>query len=219
MYSFARHPEIRVVDEPFYAHYLNRTGLDHPGREDVLKSQSLDCDEIFAQLNNTASAILYAKNMAHHMRYIPLESFTGWKHFFLIRHPALLIRSFAKVIEQPTLKDIGSIDQTAQFRYLSEIGEDPVVVDSNELLKDPPKVLHKLCEALGIPYSSTMLSWPRGGRPEDGVWAEYWYRGVHQSTGFGEPKDVNVDVPEHCRELLEEALPNYQLLFSHALKA
>ena len=35
MYSFSRRPDTKVVDEPFYAHYLSTTGIDHPGREAV----------------------------------------------------------------------------------------------------------------------------------------------------------------------------------------
>ena len=38
MYSFSRRPDTKVVDEPFYAHYLSTTGIDHPGREETLLS-------------------------------------------------------------------------------------------------------------------------------------------------------------------------------------
>ena len=31
-----------VSDEPFYAHYLAQTGLDHPGREDVIAAGETD---------------------------------------------------------------------------------------------------------------------------------------------------------------------------------
>ena len=42
MYSFAQRADTRVVDEPLYAHYLARSGADHPGRDDVLASQDTD---------------------------------------------------------------------------------------------------------------------------------------------------------------------------------
>ena len=42
MYSFSRRPDTTVIDEPFYAHYLSTTGIDHPGREDTLKFMSAD---------------------------------------------------------------------------------------------------------------------------------------------------------------------------------
>ena len=33
MYSFSQRPDTVVIDEPFYAHYLVTTGIDHPSRE------------------------------------------------------------------------------------------------------------------------------------------------------------------------------------------
>ena len=42
MYSFAQRPDTIVFDEPLYAHYLRVTGIDHPGKEEVLASQEQD---------------------------------------------------------------------------------------------------------------------------------------------------------------------------------
>ena len=36
MRSWENRPDCRVVDEPLYAYYLAETGLDHPGREEVI---------------------------------------------------------------------------------------------------------------------------------------------------------------------------------------
>ena len=36
MRSWENRPDTRVVDEPLYAYYLNETGLNHPGREEVI---------------------------------------------------------------------------------------------------------------------------------------------------------------------------------------
>ena len=40
MRSFENREDTIVVDEPFYAYYLNESGLLHPAREQILKSQS-----------------------------------------------------------------------------------------------------------------------------------------------------------------------------------
>ena len=45
MRSFENRQDTAVLDEPFYAHYLSKTGLDHPGRAAVLASQSAEWDE------------------------------------------------------------------------------------------------------------------------------------------------------------------------------
>ena len=36
MRSWENRPDCEVVDEPLYAYYLDRTGLDHPGRDEVI---------------------------------------------------------------------------------------------------------------------------------------------------------------------------------------
>ena len=46
MYSFSRRPDTKVIDEPFYAHYLETTGIKHPAREDTLNSMSSDITEV-----------------------------------------------------------------------------------------------------------------------------------------------------------------------------
>ena len=38
MRSFGSRPDTAVSDEPFYAHYLKATGIDHPGREEILSA-------------------------------------------------------------------------------------------------------------------------------------------------------------------------------------
>jgi len=39
MRSFGSRSDTLVVDEPLYAHYLARTGVQHPGRDEVIASQ------------------------------------------------------------------------------------------------------------------------------------------------------------------------------------
>jgi len=39
-----------------------------------------------------------------------------------------------------------------------------------------------------------MLSWPKGPRDTDGVWAPHWYAAVEASTGFApyRPREVHL---------------------------
>ena len=39
MRSWENRPDTVVADEPLYAFYLARTGIEHPGREEVIASQ------------------------------------------------------------------------------------------------------------------------------------------------------------------------------------
>ena len=46
MYSFAARGDCAVWDEPFYAAYLDATGLDHPMRDDILAAHESDPDHV-----------------------------------------------------------------------------------------------------------------------------------------------------------------------------
>ena len=63
-------------------------------------------------------------------------------------------------------------------------GQNSVVLDSADIRRDPEGMLRKLCDAIGLSWDPSMLSWPEGGHPDDGVWAPHWYGAVHRSTGF-----------------------------------
>ena len=49
MRSWENRPDTIVCDEPFYAHYLKSTGLNHPGRDEVLAHHESDWEESYSQ--------------------------------------------------------------------------------------------------------------------------------------------------------------------------
>ncbi|MEL6536547.1 MAG: sulfotransferase family protein [Bacteroidota bacterium] len=221
MYSFAQRPDTRVVDEPLYAHYLaTHPEVDHPGREEILRSMSQDWREVVNQviLGAYDREVVFLKGMAHHLVNMELDWLPQLTNLFLIRDPKQLIASFAQVIEQPVLRDIGLQESYRLWSQLDANGHRPVVLDSNELLKDPAAMLPRLCEALGISADDAMLSWKPGSRPEDGVWAKYWYQNVHASTGFKKQETSDRSFPKHLKPLLDEAMPYYEHLSANALK-
>jgi hypothetical protein len=140
-----------------------------------------------------------------------------YRNVFLIRDPAQMLVSYAKVRTQPTLADIGLGHQAGLYGQLAATGQSPLVLDGNEVRKNPEGVLKKLCAALGIPFTEQMLHWPAGPRPEDGVWARHWYANVHQSTGFLPPDLRAVEVPPHLEPVYAAALPYYHQLRRHAI--
>jgi hypothetical protein len=100
MRSFENRPDTVVVDEPLYAAYLARTGLDHPGRDDVLASQPTALDDAVAALHAPlpeGRTVHYAKHMAHH---VDLEADASWTEAFrnvqLIRDPAEVVASYVR---------------------------------------------------------------------------------------------------------------------------
>jgi Sulfotransferase domain len=139
---------------------------------------------------------------------------------FLIREPAQVVASYARVRGEPTLEDLGFPQQAALFRRCADaLGAAPPVVDASDVRRDPPGLLGQLCSAVGIPFDDAMLSWAPGPRPEDGVWAPHWYAAVEASTGFEPFVAREVDVPAQLRGLRERAQPYYDELAAHRLRA
>lgn len=222
MYSFAQRNETKVVDEPFYAHYLEKSGAQHPGRDEVLNDQPHNPLSVIKQLGELANAytLLFLKNMAHHM--IEMGSaldklMNGFQHIFLIRDPGDMLPSFAKTIPEPTMRDTAYKRQFELFSFVKAKELPYAVLDSKRLLEDPPSMLSELCSQLDIPFDESMLSWEAGPIPEDGIWAKYWYESVHKSTGF-KPYDPKTEpFPEELIPLYNRCKPFYERMLAHAI--
>ncbi|CAF0926341.1 unnamed protein product [Rotaria sp. Silwood1] len=100
--------------------------------------------------------------------------------------------------------------------------QDPIVVDGNEIRKDPQSVLTQMCDRLDLPFTDKMLSWPTGLKSCDGVWAKFWYSDLHSTTGFRPPSGIKItenDIPMEHIPFYREVLPYYQKLLSHSIRA
>jgi len=211
----------RVVDEPLYGHFLRVTGTEHPGREEVLATVDCDGDRVMRELLTPAPdapAVLFMKQMAHHLVDVDTAFLRDTDNIFLIRDPAQMLPSLTIQLPQATLADAGLKTQWKLYDSLVNAGQNPAVVDARELLLDPAGVLQQLCAHLEIPWLEEMLGWPAGPRTEDGVWAKHWYHAVHRSSGFA-PYRHKDSFPPHLEPLLAECAPWYQKLFNHALRA
>ncbi|MHA6264293.1 sulfotransferase-like domain-containing protein [Arenibacterium sp. CAU 1754] len=222
MYSFGNRADFAVVDEPFYAAYLKRTGLTHPMRTEVLADQSTDANHVVNQILGPIPGKkphFYQKHMTQHMiDGVPREWMAQVKNVFLIRHPARVIASFAAKYQGLTLSDIGFVQQTDLYDQACALGDDPIVIDSADIRENPEQMLRALCQALDLNWDPAMLHWPAGGHVSDGVWAAHWYGAVHQSTGFAGPEG---DVPEltgELADLVNQAIPHYTRLRDKKLK-
>ena len=221
MYSFAQRNDVTVLDEPFYGYYLKTKPLDfkHPSQKKILQTMELDKEEILKKINTLSETNnVFIKGMAHHFSSDTPSFILNWKNIILIRHPEKLIASFSKVIDTPTIDDIGIKKAADLFLFLKKKKKTPIVIDSDELMKNPANYLKKLCVLLKIPFTKTMLNWSKGGIPEDGIWAANWYTNVHNTKGFAIQKNKAVVLSEELQPLLKEALPYYETLKMNILK-
>ncbi len=217
MYSFAQRSDTLVSDEPFYACYLSKTKADHPGREEVLKSQSSDEEIVKRELfQKRTRPVLFIKNMAHHIEVLNEDFLSRCINIFLIRDPKQLIASYAQVIEKPVMRDIGIEYEYQLFEKVKD--QNPIVIDSGLLLQNPESVLRQACERTDMKFEMEMLRWPSGPKPYDGVWAPHWYANVHRSTGFEKQPTSDRPLPTHLHQLYEKSAIYYDKLLKHALK-
>ncbi|MGI9612438.1 MAG: HAD family hydrolase [Acidimicrobiales bacterium] len=217
--SWENRPDTQVLDEPLYAHYLATTGLDHPGRADIIAAGPTSADEAIARclapLSN-GNTISYQKHMSHHL--LP-DVDRGWLdevyNLLLIRDPVLVLASYASVRSDVTLADIGLLQQVE----LAERAE--LIVDSSDFLEDPERYQRAVCANVGIDFTPAMLRWPAGTRSSDGCWAPHWYAAVEASTGFGPPSRSGrpevESLPAHLQPLATEARSIYNQLAADRL--
>jgi hypothetical protein len=217
MRAWENRPDTVVVDEPFYASYLLRTGLDHPGRDAVIASQPTDVGAVVRDLLAPVdAAVHYAKQMTHHLAD---DADLGWVADFrtvlLIRDPAEVVASYVRSREACEPADIGLLQQQ---RLYDALPEPPPVIDAGDFLRDPEGHLRWLCAWLGIAFTDRMLHWPAGPRASDGVWAPYWYDAVERSTGFEPWRPREVHLSPHDTAVAATCRPAYDLLHARRLR-
>lgn len=223
MRSWGNRPDTVVIDEPFYAFYLEATGKDHPYAEEVIATGETDWRNVIDQLTGPlppGKTILFQKQMTHHL--LP-EIERGWlidmKNFFLIRDPREVILSYIKKNPEPTLEDLGFVQQMKLFEFVrGQTNSVPAVMDARDLLEDSERMLRRLCDALGVKFDEAMLAWSPGLRETDGAWAKYWYREAAGSTSFQPYKPKEGTVPDRLRETYDRCLQAYQQLYDYRLQ-
>ena len=219
MYSFAQRSDTKVFDEPLYAHYLSQTGAVHPGRTEVLKSQENDGNKVVSSLIlKTHAPISFHKLMTHFLLNIDTDFLSVVSNVIFIRNPKEIITSYAKVIPNPKMEDIGVEKQYELYNHLENIGKTPIVLDSKYLLKNPKIILNKLCDILEIPFDKNMLVWEKGARKEDGIWAKYWYQNIHNSTGFLPYSKKEINLENSNLYLLDKCQPYYEFLTNKSIR-
>jgi hypothetical protein len=215
MRAWENRGDCAVSDEPLYAAYLAATGLDHPGRDDVVAAGETDPARVIDALLGPAPGaqpVWYQKHMSHHLLPgMAHEWIHALHNILLIRDPGEVVASYLKSRATVAPDDIGLLQQARLFDELADrAGVAPPVIDAADFLQAPEAHLRSLCAWLGIDFSARMLAWPAGPRDSDGVWAPHWYGAVWRSTGFEpwQPREVRLDadaakVADACRSAYE----------------
>jgi hypothetical protein len=222
MRAWASRRDTAVVDEPFYAYYLKATGKQHPSADEVISAGETDWRKVVAQLTGpilNGKRIFFQKQLTHHLLPEVDRQWLGVvTNCFLIRDPREVIASYVKKREDPTLEDLGFGQQMEIFDFVrARTNVIPPVVDAKDVLENPERMLRLLCDAVGVEFTQSMLSWPPGFRETDGIWAKHWYGEVARSTSFRPYRSKHAEIPVRLREVLERSRECYERLYEYRL--
>ena len=158
MRSWENRGDTIVIDEPFYAHYLKVTGLDHPGRDEIIAHQESDWRRVTGALLAPMPSnirVFYQKQMSHHLLpHMGREWLDSVPHALLIRDPSAMLASLGERLASFDLLATGLPQQVEIFEHvILRTGKVPAVLDSADLLERPEPMLRALCDALGVPFT------------------------------------------------------------------
>mmetsp|Transcript_7298 Transcript_7298/g.8459 ORF Transcript_7298/g.8459 Transcript_7298/m.8459 type:complete len:618 (+) Transcript_7298:54-1907(+) len=186
-----------------------------------------------SKLNTTSGeGVIFCKHMSKHSflydfdnEYQVVECDNGvniqliHRHILLVRDPVAVLSAWSMVGDvhgdNPTSEELGFISLMTIYSKLEStiisIDDDDkcrvLVIDSDELAKDPKGSLFDLCKRLSINYSDTMLSWKKGEHECDGPWAKWWYNSVHKSEGWRSSSADNSQETKKYRVLNPKLMP------------
>ena len=219
MRSFSSRSDTYVSDEPFYANYLMRTGIDHPGREEIIESYDTDYDSVISDLQNNIpdnKSIWYQKHMAQHID--PTDNLK-WTNSFLncllIRNPNEVIPSF---LQKSSITDSDELGYSQQLRLIQYHDYKIPTVDAKDILLNPKSMLTKICSFFKIEFKKEMLFWNQGPHPQDGIWGKYWYDRLWESTTFSTYKENTSFVDDQYKDLLEKCTIIYNELYKYRIR-
>ncbi|GAA2675597.1 sulfotransferase-like domain-containing protein [Actinoplanes palleronii] len=137
------------------------------------------------------------------------------RHTFIIRDPRRVIPSHYAMNADMVCEEIGYGHQVEMARRVREVtGEQPYVVEAEELLTDAAGAIERYCRGAGIPFLASSLSWQAGDQE---VWSRtsQWHRDAAGSTGFTRSERAYRSTTENDRFLYDcywHHRPDYNVL-------
>lgn len=218
--------DFRCFHEPFgEAWYQGEDPLWPRITAQSVRTPGLTLDSVLEMLKTVAlEAPVFSKDFPHYVDHIWNDQFLSYfRHSFLIRDPAKTITSMYDKWPDFHEKEVGFAEQRALFDLItSRDGAPPPVIDSDDLLEDPSRVVSLWCEAVGIPFIPEALSWEPGARDEVSWWdGGSFHANLRNSDGLKpQPRSAYVDItqtPARVQEVYDEVRPHFEHLYAHRL--
>jgi hypothetical protein len=152
-------------------------------------------------------------------------------NFILIHHPNDILISLRKALVRQKFHGTDIDDELVGIKMLHQIftelkskaGETPIVISSDDVVKNPKLTLQWLCITLGLPFDEKMLTWEKGLKNSvlytssmlTEADTEPWYQQIRDSVGFLPYKKREEHLPDDLKPMLEKSMPYYEELFQH----
>ena len=120
--------------------------------------------------------------------------------------------------------EVGFPEQRALFDLLTALnGTLPPVIDSDDLLENPDRMVEAFCDAVGISFIPEAMTWEPGGDPSAHSWWDggSFHANLAQSTGLTPQERRYVEVaeaPERVRRVHRRMKPHYDHLYQQRIK-
>lgn len=216
---FVERDDFEVLHEPFSAsYYYGPDRLSDRFSDEEPKAEH-SYENVLQDVLRPRERRVFLKDMAYQARgVLGPDLLSHFANTFIIRDPKYVIASLHKMWPDFTLEETGFEQIYWAFKYATEAGEDPVVVDAMTFSENPAGILAAYCEAVGVTFDPRSLSWESRQVDEWESWsAEGWHDRAQQSTGIKRAERKDPQLSAELQEAYEACLPYYYQLAAHAI--
>jgi Sulfotransferase domain len=214
---FVEREDLEVLHEPFSAAYYYGEDRLSDRYSDVEPEAEYNYDNVLRDILAPREKRVFLKDMAYQAKGVMGPEFiSNFVNTFIVRDPKYVLSSLYKMWPDFTLEEAGYEDLYWAFKYATEAGEDPVVVDAMTFSENPASILATYCDRVGLPFRPEALSWQPGEVEEWTGW-EGWHEAAEQSTGIERAERRDPVLPEELNETYEHCLPYYYTLAAHTI--
>lgn len=192
--------DFHVFHEPFsYLYYVHENNTLN-SQEYIDPSHPSTFPEISDMLIiKSQKQPVFFKDMALHcIKYLLKDIFLiqHITHTFLIRDPAKTIASNFAMDPNISLDGIGCHQLYDLYQKTIDVCDSPpVIIDADDLEKNPGKTVSNYCQAIDIPFIEAAMRWEASLPEEWKIW-ESWHKDAARTTSI----QRNIETYEHTVE-------------------
>ncbi len=179
--------DLDCAHEPFMYDYYVHHARRQFAMFDVQDDQPVSYPDIRDMLLARAEeAPVFFKDMSYYVwdQVLADEAFSARLiNCFLIRNPVASIPSYFKLDAKGSLEEMGLEAQYLHYQGLVARGQDPLVINANDVRRDVKGVMTAMWAAIGLEYRAEAFDW-QNPTPEDWQQVEGWHGAATQASGI-----------------------------------